>query len=245
MVDFLAFVYRASLFLIFLALMVYSIRQYIESPPEFKSLFRNSSILFGVASLVRFVDILYLYISIPYYHEIHALGHVAVLVGISWIYISFTRRLTSFFYPKEPKIKGVHAYLVTSLIEVESLLRGSKVLAITRNPGIYRKYNAKVVWVTTTKEKHGVSPTALHVILDLAIRFAQENKGGVVVLDCVEFLILYNGFKSTYKFLTNLKDHLLTRGAKLVIILNPQALDKKEWNLLRREFIQPENVLSL
>ncbi|ASJ15927.1 hypothetical protein A3L04_01970 [Thermococcus chitonophagus] len=245
MVSWIALSYRVLVFLIFLALAIYSTLQYVRSPSEFKSLFRNSIVFFTTASGLRLIDILYLYLKVPYYNEIHTLGHIVILLSFAWIYISFTRRLTGFFYPEEPKITGVHAYLATSLLEVEGLLEGEKILAITRNPSTYDKYDAKVVWVTTAEGTSGVSPTALHVILDLAIRFAQENRGGVVVIDCVEFLILYNGFKATYKFLTSLKDHLITRNSKLIVVLNPQALDEKEWNLLRREFVQPQNVPSL
>ncbi|AFK21924.1 DUF835 domain-containing protein [Pyrococcus sp. ST04] len=242
MVSLFSLSYRVIVFSFFLILALYSGKIYKKAPQEFKPLFRNSTLLFLLATIIRGIDIAVLYFPIPFYHQIHSIGHIVVMAGLLWVYIAFSGQLVNFFFPPEPKVEKVGAYLATSHFEIEGILKTAKsILAITREPKRYQEYNSRVIWITSA-EGQGVPPTALHVITDLAIRFAKENIGGTVVLDCVEFLILYNGFKATYKFLVNLKDHLLTRGATLIVVLNPNAVDEREFTLIKREFPQIEEA---
>ncbi|AEC51741.1 hypothetical protein PNA2_0824 [Pyrococcus sp. NA2] len=235
MVGLLSLAYRLIVFLIFAILSVYVALKFRRSPSEFKYVFKRSFIFLALAAFVRLIDVLVLFVEVPYAMEIHMIGHVVILIGIAYIYIEFMKNLERFFYPEEPRFGREAAYLVKSYEEVIPLIRGKKTLAITRNPERYENISSKVVWVTSTGEK-GVHPTALHVLLDISVRFVSENRGAVVILDCIEFLILYNGFSSVFKFLTTLKDNILVREGELIIVASPEALGEKEMHLLMREF---------
>ena len=115
--------------------------------------------------------------------------------------------LISSVAPKERKSGA--AYLVLSpdtVQKVHTLLQEfseGPVLVFTRNPQLYNRHkNVKTVWVTTAGFE-GVSPTALHILHDMAIRFVSENNNTTVIVDCLEYLIIYNGFRSVsvFKFL--------------------------------------------
>ena len=137
--------------------------------------------------------------------------------------------------------------LLSELKEVEPLLKSleSPTLLITRNPGKYKELgnNVSVLWVTPSSER-GVSPTKLHVILEAAVKFVKEG-GRVVVIDCVETLMIYNEFRSVFRFLTTLKDNVLAAGGTLVLALGRGTLDEKEFNVLIREFVPVDEVESL
>ena len=235
MVKLMVLSYRFIVFLLFLILSIYAFVKLKRSPIEFKSVFTKSFTFLFLGVLIRGIDLLQAFVYIPYYEEIHIIGHIIILGGIGYTYVEFMKNLERFFFPEEPIFKGEGAYLARSYEEVLSLIKNKRVLVITRNPTKYRNLASRVIWVTSSGEK-GVHPTSLHVILDLCIRFIKENRGGIVLIDCVEFLTLYNGFPSVFKFLTGLKDNVLMRGGKIIIMVNPNAIDKRDLSLLEREF---------
>lgn len=165
--------------------------------------------------------------------------HVGGVGGSVILYLIFLHLLEKFSFPKVSfDVKRGRAYLVKNFEDIKSIintLHSSRILVITRDIEKYKEITPHLVWVTNVPEK-GVNPTALHVLLDLSIRFANENDNALIILDCLEFLILYNGFESTFKFLLSLKDNLLIRGATLVIIVKPETLTKQQLTLLEREF---------
>ncbi|AEH25229.1 DUF835 domain-containing protein [Pyrococcus yayanosii] len=230
--------YRLVLFLAFLSMAVFTFFRYRRAPGEFKKLFLAGLAMFVIGAIVRAIDIAVLFISVPHYTTIHIVGHVVFTVGIVLTFVKFLLRMEGFFYPVGPEREfSKAAYLGKTPQDALRLFNDStKILAITRSPDLYEGLDGvKIVWVTGAGEK-GIPPTALHVLGDLAIRFATENENAAVIVDCVEYLILYNGFNAVFKFLVNLKDNLLLRGAKLVIVVNPETLGKRELALLRKEF---------
>ncbi|CAB50677.1 DUF835 domain-containing protein [Pyrococcus abyssi] len=235
MVNPISLAYRLIIFVIFAFLSYYVFLKLRKSPEEFKSMFIRGFIFLLIAAIVRAIDVLYLFIKVPYYSWIHIGGHILVMAGITYTYVEFIQNLERFFFPKEPTFREEKAFLATSFEEVLPLMKGRNVLAITRDPDRFLNKASRIIWVTSSGE-NGVPPTSLHVLLDLSIRFANENRGGVIILDCLEFLILYNGFNSVFKFLTNLKDNITIRGGILVIIVAPKALGEREMNMLKREF---------
>lgn len=73
------------------------------------------------------------------------------------------------------------------------------------------------------------------MIQDYAIKFAREN-GGVVLIDCLEYLLTYNDFSNVFKFLINLKDQLLLLGASFIIAADEKAIGEREYRILLNEF---------
>ncbi len=129
-------------------------------------------------------------------------------------------------------------YLYNEGNGIEKLLKrlggGAKVLAVTRNPDPLRNTGVPYIWMTKLNVKEGVLPTRLAPLLQYIVDRADGNT--VVLVDCVEYLIIENGFKAVFKFLTTLKDYLSTKGATLILIVNRKTMDKRELTLLEKEF---------
>jgi len=247
MVNAIILFYRVSLFLMIFAFTVFLGLRINKYPQNLRRLIILATVFSAIGTFGRFINLLALFINIPFFSEIHMLTHVVSVGGIVWTFILIVRilenyyiPLTSFVVPKERKSGA--AYLVLSpdtVQKVHTLIQEfseGPVLVFTRNPQLYNRHkNVKTVWVTTAGFE-GVSPTALHVLQDMAIKFASENNNTTVIVDCLEYLIIYNGFRSVFKFLVSLKDHLVMRGATLILVVDPATLKESELSLLRREF---------
>ena len=103
--------------------------------------------------------------------------------------------------------------------------------------------NALVFWVTRVKEGdisnspriYAISPTKIDILTHL-IAGAVDRNYNFVVIDGVEYLILENGFERTLKFLLNIKDRVLLRGGRMVLIVDPDALERHQWRIIEAEF---------
>ncbi|WP_161937342.1 DUF835 domain-containing protein [Pyrococcus kukulkanii] len=174
----------------------------------------------------------------------------AVLIMTSYLLlVSEAVKYIIVFSGKERRGTG-GAYIIRKDEDVEFLVHtlsdsGIPVLLITRKRPDSTRRGVQVIWVSRVGD--GVSPTDLHRLLNEAIKFLSGVKGkGVVVVDCVEFLLLYNEFKAVAKFLFTLKDHVLMSGGFLIIGTSPEVIGEREFNVLREEFPEAsvEKVLS-
>ena len=128
-------------------------------------------------------------------------------------------------------------YLYDEMKGIKSLLRGiggRKVLAVTRKPDLLKGMNVPYIWITKLNVENGVPPTKLAPLLQYIVDKADENT--VVLVDCVEYLIIENDFRTAFKFITALKDYLSAKGATLILIVNKKTVDKRELALLEKEF---------
>jgi hypothetical protein len=130
---------------------------------------------------------------------------------------------------------------------IEEIGKASNFILITR--GDIRRIKSlvngsgMVFWITRAVEGeidqspriYAVSPTRLGILLDLITKAIESGYMNVFV-DSVEYLILENGFKTTLKFLLDLKDRVLSHNGKIVISIDPEALEKGQLNILKREF---------
>ncbi|WP_232473547.1 DUF835 domain-containing protein [Thermococcus profundus] len=73
-------------------------------------------------------------------------------------------------------------------------------------------------------------PKLLHEILERL----RENPNKAVVLECPEYLAVYNGFESFLKFLHTLRDYILMSGGRLYLITDPASWDERQFALLKR-----------
>ncbi|NJE08330.1 DUF835 domain-containing protein [Thermococcus sp. M39] len=248
MVNITSLFYRVFLFLMILSLTVFISLRVNKYPRNLRLLMMLAAVFSAIGTLGRLVDVLVLFIHIPFSNEIHVITHIISIGGLIWIFISMMKTLESYYIPltsigtsEEKRKPPGTAYLVLSseiTQEIAKLMRNLKgpVLIFTRHPHLYNKSNnVKIVWITTADSK-GVSPTALHVLQDIAIRFTSENNGTTVIIDCLEYLIIYNGFRGVFKFLVSLKDYLMIKGATLILFVDPMTLKESEVALLRREF---------
>ena len=127
------------------------------------------------------------------------------------------------------------AYITESLIRsILPLLRGRRILAITRHPQVYKEHGVPYIWISNVPAENAVRPTELAPILHKVLSSVDENT--FVIVDGLEYLILNNGFEPVMKFLLALKDNLLTKNAGIVVTIDPKTIDKKQLNILKREF---------
>lgn len=118
------------------------------------------------------------------------------------------------------------------------------VLVFTRDPMRYSSLkHVKAVWITQASEK-GISPTRLHVLLEIAVSFLREG-GRLIVIDCVEILVVYNDFPSVFRFLTTLKDYVLSADASLLLHVDGESFEERQLKLLLREFERVDDLEGL
>jgi hypothetical protein len=124
---------------------------------------------------------------------------------------------------------------------VGEMKKGSKGLYITRsNPNQVKKKfdlgDAKVCWLTGVRAGEGiVSVSGLQELSILVSNFIDENKKSIILLDGVEYLISNNDFSIVLRLLQQIRDKVSTSDSKMLIPLNPNALESRQLTLLERE----------
>ena len=129
---------------------------------------------------------------------------------------------------------GAYITGLVALPTLLQLLRGRRLLAITRHPRPYEEHGIPYVWVSNVPAENAVRPTQLAPLLHRVLSSVDETT--FIIVDGLEYLVLNNGFEPVMKFLMNLKDNLLTRNAGMVVIVDPKTLDERQMNMLMREF---------
>lgn len=104
--------------------------------------------------------------------------------------------------------------------------------------------NTRLIWISQTPGKDYYEPTALSSITKLVCQFVEEKKACVVLLDCLEYLIVHNGFEHSFKAVELINEFVMQREASVIIPLNPEALEPKQVSLLERglEVVEPEEA---
>ncbi|WP_232473534.1 DUF835 domain-containing protein [Thermococcus profundus] len=92
-----------------------------------------------------------------------------------------------------------------------------------------------VYFVTQVEGERNIPPTNLPRILELSNRYLNSLEGrGIVVLDCLEYLNIYNGFDALAKFLGALRDFAVIHKGTVIIVSERSAWNEREWRLLQR-----------
>jgi len=104
----------------------------------------------------------------------------------------------------------------------------------------------KYFWLSRVEGLNSVSPSSLHVILEEAVKFMKIMRNSIIYIEGIEYLILYNDFKSVAKFLFTLRDYAIVEKSLLLIFVSPDVLEKSHYSILRREFeiLDPETFLK-
>ncbi|MFA4663242.1 DUF835 domain-containing protein [Pyrococcus kukulkanii] len=185
----------------------------------------------------------------PVIYVIYSFAILGLMVMVTW-YVRFLEEEYLFIiqHQKKPSENGggeklIGAYIISGarsrIVDLINMIKelNAPILIFTRSPDFYKDLgeNVRVVWITQASEE-GIAPTKLHVIQEYAIRFAKENSYAVIIIDCLEYLLIYNEFPSVFKFLVNLKDHLLMLNSALVLAVDEKALEPRQYTLLLNEF---------
>ena len=102
--------------------------------------------------------------------------------------------------------------------------------------------NTKVIWVTDIIGKDRIKPHNLTILTDSIIRFIEEKENAIVLIDCVEYLLLYNDFINILRNVELINSYVMEHNAILIIIIDNNAYTKKEYSLLRRYAIEWKGV---
>jgi DNA-directed RNA polymerase subunit RPC12/RpoP len=74
--------------------------------------------------------------------------------------------------------------------------------------------------------------------------FVKNNKGGALVLDGIEYLVVENSFDRVLKFVKKVNDLASVHDATMFVPITPTGLGPEEMTLLRKEFDKVETVAS-
>ncbi|WP_461865964.1 DUF835 domain-containing protein [Thermococcus sp.] len=188
------------------------------------------------------------------FRDIVPIVYFVSIIGLIYACINYITKIEQKIFPeiymKHGKLKvepGAYLFLFEDENELTTLLQDTEasVLAITRNPEGYSKFGTRVnkVWVSMAVET-AIPPTKLHVIQDMVINFLKSVGRGIILIDCVEYLILYNDFPAVFKFLTALKDYVLLMSSTLVVAIKRGTLSERELIILEREFKRVEKLIK-
>ena len=78
-----------------------------------------------------------------------------------------------------------------------------------------------------------IPPTSLAKMTELAFQYFESFKkaggGGVVILDCIEYLMVYNSWDSLMKFLSKLRDFAIVSGGTLVVVIERDSFEPTKY----------------
>jgi len=130
---------------------------------------------------------------------------------------------------------------------------GTPGLCITRqNPEkireIYQLTKTPMIWLTKNK-LHGqqvIDPSELFKIFPTVFDFISKVQDGVILLDGLEFLYLFNDVRSVVKLMEQTNDAIMASSSRMILQLDPEVLEKKEYHLLKRwmKLLPSENEAS-
>ncbi len=176
-----------------------------------------------------------------------------LLLVIPFLFAKFN--LGKYFSPpeggKKPQLKEGTMYLVKGKDIERSYLLFAE--AIGENPGtggllITRKSPSRVkaaynlagisaLWLSQKEEENVLYPTQLPKLVYLISQAVFDQKGSVVLLDGIEYLIVHNKFEKVLKQLYIIREVLYRHGGILLIPLDPEAFSEKELGFLEKESV--------
>ncbi|NJE26864.1 DUF835 domain-containing protein [Thermococcus sp. MV5] len=169
-----------------------------------------------------------------------SIGSVLSVV-IAFFMITLVTSKEFLFFEKQVGVKvtlepGGHLITSDEYQALKEELKEFPVLAFVRSLNIPESW--KAYFLSTEERKNSIYPTNLAYMAQLASEYFKEaeRKGlrGVVVIDCPEYLLMYNGFESIAKFLASLKDFAMSYGGVLLIVVDESAWNAHQLAILKR-----------
>jgi len=119
---------------------------------------------------------------------------------------------------------------------IPELSEGLEIFVVLRENPIFleENKNVKVIWVTDIVGKNRIKPHNLTIITDNIIKFLERGDKKVVVLDCIEYLLLYNDFINIMRNLELINSYAMEHNSLVIIIVDNEAYTTKEYSLLKR-----------
>ncbi|HUV61206.1 MAG TPA: DUF835 domain-containing protein [Thermoplasmata archaeon] len=92
-----------------------------------------------------------------------------------------------------------------------------------------------IIWLTESTGDKMIPPTSVALLTDTMIRFMESNPNSIVFMDGVEYLLTFNDFNRVLKSLDSLNETVWITRSRLLISLNPMALDRKQLAMIERD----------
>lgn len=105
-------------------------------------------------------------------------------------------------------------------------------------PILMENHNIKSVWVTDIVGKNRIKPHNLTILTDSIIKFLEESERRIVVMDCVEYLLLYNDFINVMRNIELINSYAMEYNSLVILIVDNKAYTTKEYSLLKRYAIE-------
>ncbi len=94
--------------------------------------------------------------------------------------------------------------------------------------------NVRVVWVTDIVGKNRIKPHNLTIITDNIIKFLESGDKKIVIIDCIEYLLLYNDFINIMRNVELINSYAMENNSLVILIVDNEAYTTKEYSLLKR-----------
>jgi len=91
-----------------------------------------------------------------------------------------------------------------------------------------------IIWLSNQLGKVYVNPANIGILGDTIIRFIEKSDDSVIMIDGVEFLIVNNGFDKVLKMIHRITEVVMEFKSRVIISVDPRALDVREMALLER-----------
>ncbi|MDP6155410.1 MAG: DUF835 domain-containing protein [Candidatus Thermoplasmatota archaeon] len=122
----------------------------------------------------------------------------------------------------------------------EALDAGKKGLFITRDHPrkVTRKYkldSASHIWLTKMPGETNLRPNQLDVIRKQSEAFLNNSKGGVLVMDGLDYLVTHNDFEGVFNLVQSLKDLASVSESIIILSVGQSTLEETEMKSLERE----------
>jgi hypothetical protein len=101
----------------------------------------------------------------------------------------------------------------------------------------YNLAEVPALWLSQKEEENVLSPTQLHKLAYLISETVHNQKGTVILLDGLEYLVVHNRFDRVLKQLYVIREVLSRHGGILLIPLDPEAFSEKELGFLEKESV--------
>jgi len=110
----------------------------------------------------------------------------------------------------------------------------------------YRMEGVEMYWLSDTNPgPRTLDPKRLEFEVIRALsNFAKSHKGGAILLDGLEYLVVENGFDKAFKFIKKVNDLCGVHGTTFIVPITPGALGPDELMMLRKEFDRVEEMVA-
>ena len=96
--------------------------------------------------------------------------------------------------------------------------------------------DVRIEWMATQAGQEVVDPTKPGLMAHAIMEFLSKTKNGVVLLDGIESVMVYNDFSKAMRMLEQINDFVMQYQGYLIVPIDPKAFDSRDRAMLMRNF---------